>query len=294
VVQAVQTWRFSAPALLAVLAPGRAAALRARAKARDQHRRLLRQLVDTVVVPELLATHRAAVLWTSLARPLAHPRIDELAQLLIGIDPADAFDLLEMLRAQADSLAQWCAVVCEPTARRLGDLWATDDCTETDVILGLARLESSMHRPSHGWVPSPASAGGRRTVLVALQPGELHGLGAALDAELLWHAGWQVHCEFPSTDDALQRLVADTWFDAVDLSSSVALRREHLLPRMARSIAATRAASRNPAVFVAGSGRIFFEAEDRHGTVAASIGADAASPSAARIGATLMRASHGR
>jgi hypothetical protein len=293
VVQAVQTWRSSAPSLLAVLAPRRAAALEARAAARDRSRLLLRRVVESVVVPQCVAAHRVALL-PSWASPPAHARTEELARLLIQVDPADAFDLLERLRAQAGNLAQWSAAVCEPAARRLGDLWATDDCTETDLILGLARLHSALHRPCCGCELAPASAGGRRTVLVAPQPGELHGLGAALDAELLWHAGWHVHCESPSTDAALQQLVGDTWFDAVDLSSSIAFRREHLLPRMARSIAAARAASRNPAVIVVASGRVFFEAEQAHGTVAASVGADAGIPTAARIGATLMQAMSGR
>jgi hypothetical protein len=290
----MQTWRSGAPSLLAVLAPGRAAALQARAAARDRNRLLLRRVVESVVIPQCVAAHRVAASRTSSVRPAAHARTEELAGLLIQADPGGAFELLEQLRAQAESLAQWCVAVCEPAARRLGDLWASDDCTETDVVLGLARLHAGLHRPCCGPERLPGSDAGRRTVLVAPQPGEPHGLGAALDAELLWHAGWQVHCEFPATDGALQQLVADTWFDAVDLSLSTAFRREHLLPRMARSIAATRAASRNPAVIVVASGRVIFDAEDPHGTVAASIGADAGSASAARIGATLMRAMRGR
>ena len=96
-------------------------------------------------------------------------------------------------------------------------------------------------------------------VLIAPQPGEVHLLGAALDAEVMWRAGWDVRPEFPRTDEALQALVSNTWFDALALSLSASFWREHWLSRMTETIAGARGASRNPKLIVSVGGRMFSE-----------------------------------
>ena len=289
VVQAMQGWRSGAPALLAVFARARPAARAVPAGLTKRNRQLICGLIESTVIPELVAVHRVASDRLPQARPLVHARSDELARRLIATDPGGAVDLLELLWLQADSLAAFCARVIEPAARGLGDLWAADACSDFDVILGLARLQSALQRPYFGDARAQATAGARRAVLVVCPPGEPHALGAVLDAELLQRAGWEVHCEFPATDGELQELVAARWCDAIDLASSLALRRDHLLPRMARSIGAVRAASRNPALVVVASGRSFFELEDRHGAVAADLGADACCPTAAQVGTAITQ-----
>jgi hypothetical protein len=123
-------------------------------------------------------------------------------------------------------------------------------------------------------------------VLVVPQPGEPHMLCAALDAELLWQAGWAAHCEFPTSDDDLQDIVAGQWFDALDLSLSAAFRRDHWLPRMNRTIASARSASRNPALVVVAGGRVFAEKAG----VAEQVGADACSTTALRVGPLILQA----
>jgi hypothetical protein len=99
-----------------------------------------------------------------------------------------------------------------------------------------------------------------------------------LDSDALTSAGWDPLLEFPDSDEALQDLMADTWFDALDLSLSASFRRDNWLPRMTKTIALARHASRNPALVVIVGGRIF--AEDS--TAGAKVGADGASNSAMR------------
>jgi hypothetical protein len=122
-------------------------------------------------------------------------------------------------------------------------------------------------------------------VLVAPQPGEVHMLGAALDAEVLWRDGWDIQCEFPDSDAALSGLVSKQWFDAIDLSLSTAFRRDHWLPRMAQTIALARRASLNPEIVVVVGGRVFYE----HGANAATVGADADSMTALHISQTVRK-----
>jgi len=96
-------------------------------------------------------------------------------------------------------------------------------------------------------------------------------LCAALDSEVLWKSGWRTRCEYPKTNNELQDLLAKEWFDALDLSLSASFRREHWLPRVAKTISGARAASCNPALAVLIGGRLFTEQPE----LGVSVGADA-------------------
>jgi hypothetical protein len=161
----------------------------------------------------------------------------------------------------------------------LGDLWSEDGCSEVDVTLGLVRIQTAMRLLNAGSPTQLRPLLHAPAVLIAPEPGELHGLGAALDSDLLWDAGWTPHCAFPANDKALQDLVAKQWFDVLDLSLSAAFRREHWLPRVTRTIAQARRASRNPALVVIVGGRMFVEQHD----AGWSVGADLASTTAERV-----------
>ena len=271
----------AAPALLARLSP---LALVPKQAAAATHRTqsALLSLVQTVVIPKLIELHVPAP--RGFAGPIS--QVDELVRLLIGAEPDAAAALIVQLQARASSIKFLLASVFEPAARSLGDLWQADDCSEFDVTLGLCRLQTALRHICIGaartaLVLPPA-------VLVVPQPGEAHMLGAALDSELLWQAGWDTHAEFPATDGALDALLADTWFDALDLSLSAAFRREHWLSRLAETIAHARTASRNPALVVVVGGRIFGEP----GGTGLRVGADASCTSSAQIESLLLTALH--
>ena len=271
----------AAPALLARLSP---LALVPKQAAAATHRTqsALLSLVQTVVIPKLIELHVPAP--RGFAGPIS--QVDELVRLLIGAEPDAAAALIVQLQARASSIKFLLASVFEPAARSLGDLWQADDCSEFDVTLGLCRLQTALRHICIGaartaLVLPPA-------VLVVPQPGEAHMLGAALDSELLWQAGWDTHAEFPATDGALDALLADTWFDALDLSLSAAFRREHWLSRLAETIAHARTASRNPALVVVVGGRIFGEP----GGTGLRVGADASCSSSAQIESLLLTALH--
>jgi hypothetical protein len=239
-------------------------------------------LVETVAIPHVFSTYGAVRRFlppvSSVAARLSH--------LLLADDAAPAARILRQLYYRAGALAPLCATVLEPAARNLGDLWLADDCTELAMTVALCRLHTLVRRLI-------ADAGqvalGLPAVLVAPQPGEVHTLGTALDAHLLWQAGWDTHQEFPATDSALQATLADTWFDLLDLSLSPALHRTDSLPLMAATVAGARAASRNPELTVIVGGRAFFEgAADT-----ATVGADASTTSALQIVLTATAAHKG-
>lgn len=245
---------------------------------------VLLSLVKAVVIPQLAAS------FTSVARaaPPVDLRAPELARLLIGTDARAVSELVGERYAQAGSIAPLCASLLEPAARLLGDLWYDDDCSEFDVTLGLGRLQTVLHEISNGALRGASALA--PAVLVAPQPGETHMLGAVLDAEVLWQAGWDSHAEFPATDERLEHMLSKTWFDVLDLSLSTAFEREDWLPRMTRTIVQARNASRNPALVVVAGGRAFVGRSD----AGVQVGADASNASAMQIVAVLTRALRNR
>ena len=242
---------------------------------------VLRRVVTDVVIPRLLARHPAA----RALRPLPPPsaRVAELAGLLVAVDPTAAYELVRILHTEARSQSGLYASVFEPSARCLGDLWSSDDCSEVDVTLGMCRLQTALRHANFGQPAPMALRAQPGVVLVAPQPGELHMLGSVLDAELLLQAGWSTHCEYPATDQALQDMLAETWFDALDLSMSLAFAHGDRLARMAQTITQARHASRNPRLRVVVGGRVFSEQSD----AGRRVGADASSASAAHVAALM-------
>lgn len=215
-----------------------------------------------------------------------HPRARELAELLVEADQAAARELIEELNRAEASITPLYTNLLEPAARSLGDLWAQEGCSEVEVTLGLYRILAAARllgavEPPH-FDPDTKGA----TVLIAPEPGELHHLGAALDEDILWRAGWSPQCEYPTDDRMLQELVSATWFDVVDLSLSAAFQRAHWLPRLTKSIADMRRASCNPDLLVVVGGRVFV---DRKAS-AAQVGADLVCTTSADIGRLISSA----
>jgi hypothetical protein len=117
-------------------------------------------------------------------------------------------------------------------------------------------------------------------------------LGAALDAEMLWQAGWSPRVEFPSSSSALDTLVASTWIDAIDLSLSTSFQRDHRLAQVGKTIASARLASLNPDVVVVVSGRAFSDLTQTRdsGATVHRIGADGTFGSAAQAQSAILQA----
>jgi hypothetical protein len=239
---------------------------------------VVQEVVLSTVIPKLVAKHLAA------PAPQQHRRVADLAAFLIADDPAPARELLATLHAAEGTLFALYTNLIEPVSRALGDLWQRDECSLIEVTLALARLQREVRALSTGALPHLAATGRLPAVLITPEPGEVHLLGATLDSEVLWHAGWAPHSAFPETDVALQDLVAGTWFDVLDLSLSGAFRRDEWLPRVTETIARARFASRNPALIVVVGGRVFVE----QAAAAAIVGADVASLTAQTIDQAIL------
>ena len=235
--------------------------------------------VKTIALPQLFARHNAP---QQLLAPV-DLRVGELVHRLMLAEPESSQELIAQFYAETHSLRQLCTQLLEPAARGLGDLWGTDDCSEVDVSIGLSRLQSSMRESVAGQVPSVSV--NAPAVLIVPQPGEMHLLSAVLDAESLHQRGWAPHVEFPASNTQLQKMVSNTWFDALDLTLSTAFTRDHWMPRVAETIAHVRKASRNPALVIIVGGRGFIESTQ----TGRKVGADYSSQTASDVAPLILQ-----
>ncbi len=239
---------------------------------------VLKGVILAKVIPQLARD-------VGIAGPAASKRAAELAELLIAPDEQAARELIEEMRAAGGAQPMLYATLFEPAARSLGDLWTEDFCSEFDVTLGLCRLQNAVRLLAAGNPVRLANKAQHPVVLIAPEPGELHRLGAAMDGTVLRDAGWSPRCEYPANDQALQDLVSSNWVDVLDLSLSVAFRREHWMGRMTETITQARRASQNPALLVMVGGRMFVE----ESTASATVGADLSSRTALGVDRSILQ-----
>jgi MerR family transcriptional regulator, light-induced transcriptional regulator len=126
----------------------------------------------------------------------------------------------------------------QPAARILGRWWEEDCCSFADVTMGTGTLHRLMAQLSAMRDPAetrPAALPGR--CLAASVPGEAHGFGLAMLAELLEQDGWSVERLAGATRAGLVRAVCEEPFDLVCLSAATqeALDRLPALVRLLRN-----------------------------------------------------------
>ena len=276
----------AAPVLLAKLLPLSAVEAEANAVAdaitrmplQSATAAVLKNVILAKVIPQLARG-------TATLGPVPSKRAAELAELLVAADEAGSRALIDELRAEGGAQPMLYATLFEPAARSLGDLWAEDFCSEFDVTLGLCRLQNAVRLLASSTPVRLAQHVRHPVVLIAPEPGELHRLGAAMDGTVLRDAGWMPRCEYPADDQTLQDLVSSNWVDVLDLSLSVAFRRDHWMSRVTETIAQARRASQNPALVVMVGGRLFAE----ESTAGRTVGADVASTSALGVDKSILR-----
>lgn len=133
----------AAPSILAMLAPSRPVDESAFPDQRDVDRAVLTEVMRRVALPQVAAAHGLLLPLSdgSEARPLEITHLSQLSQLprlLLAAEPSRAFKLIADAYAQRHSLGELCAQLLEPTARSLGDLWQSDECSELDVTACVA------------------------------------------------------------------------------------------------------------------------------------------------------------
>lgn len=126
-------------------------------------------------------------------------------------------------------------------ARRLGDLWLTDDCSFYDVTLGTGRIQRLIREFSHQFLADNVYPGSTGRLLLCSAADEQHSLGLAVLAEFFVRDGWDVHVGPGLGSEALLDRVRETDYHLVGFSVAVTSR----IAKLQQDIRRVRQVSRN-------------------------------------------------
>ena len=231
-------------------------------------------LINTLekeVLPRLLQAHAHSEAGpdkrpTITDNDVPHTVVQQLVQMALTNDTADMLAYVQAIHAQGVALETVYLHVLTPVARTLGEMWERDECTFTDVTVGLWRIKQVMHElsPTFQSVAQEQSHG--REVMLVPTPGSAHNLGLFMVSEFFRRSGWRVSGELLSQPSDMLHAVQKDWIDLVGLSVGIS---DHLAP-LADLIKALRGASRNPALQVMVGGPLMLA----HPEYVSSLGAD--------------------
>lgn len=231
------------------------------------------------VIPRLLALHRphppqATPAPAHLAQPGGALPADDLsapphlalvgtdtaalnvgwaADLALGTDDAALLDATERLLLQGWSEEAVQLDWLGPAAAELGRRWERDDCSFSDVTIGLVRLQCAarrMGRRGPSRLAADAAPAAPRILLAAVA-GEQHGFGLSLVADAFRRAGWDVAVAVAGVSP-MQRVAREA-FDLVGLSVGTQARAARV-PALSDEL---RRASRRPGLGVLLGGPLF-------------------------------------
>lgn len=247
--------------------------LSARLDAGQAARRLSR-VIETEIIPRLLLTHLRnpdeAAASSRLALTSADVRDFTLVVLEHEVDAALTY--MERVRIAGHSVEAIFLDLLSPTARLLGDMWATDLCSFTDVTIGLSRLQQVLRDLGPTFEAEDAGRFVRGRILLATTPGEQHSFGLSMLESFFRRAGWEVCGGEALGRRDLLRLAREDKFDVIGLSLSSDVFYESIRAL----VPALRTASKNPSVLMMVGGRYFADHPDH----AITAGADAAASDA--------------
>lgn len=236
----------------------------------------LAQMVADRVIPQLLRLHDEIVPEApsveAVLSVLAPNRGDiaGLADIVLGDDLKAAVRYVIVLRDRGLSMETLFIELLEPTARHLGEMWDNDACDFIDVTLGVARLQKLLAAFNDTHVCDALDM--RRTVLMAMTPGDQHFFGVTMVERFLEASGWKVQTETAACAEEIADAARTRWFAVAGLTAGST----QMIDSLSETIALIRKRSQNPHIGIMVGGPLF--AEDP--SLVAAVGADATAPSA--------------
>ena len=189
-------------------------------------RHALVQVLEEDILPRLMSAHRVDPLSPAdLAVSAAHARVVEavhiqaLVEASLHAESSRALELVQRLRGEGLSIESIYLDLLTPAARRLGELWVSDDCDFVMVTLGLLRIQQAMYDLSPDFLREGSAPTARR-ILLAPIPGSHHTFGVAMLADFFRHDGWDVTSSHEYSRAELLRMVRAEWFDIIGVSVS--------------------------------------------------------------------------
>lgn len=220
----------------------------------------LREVIASTVIPRLVKSLRSS---TAPAGPKA-AHVDTLLSLSLSADHVAAAGQLCTLRTAGMPTHVLMDGLLAPVARRLGDLWTTDELDFVAVTIAAGKLAVGVRRLDalSNIVAGPGAPCAMFTTLET----EDHRLGALSAAAAFREAGWRTREAHAAPPERAAELVRGDDFDLIGLSIADARHSRDA----ARMVAALRKASRNRRAMVVVGGAACGDEPD----FAARIGAD--------------------
>lgn len=218
---------------------------------------LINRTLAMDIIPRLVRAHGLSP-WRMTGRS-SHPgvvqpdEVTQFAHLVMHGDDRALNDCMHALRERGVPVESIFLDLLTPVARLLGHRWVTDECSCTDVAIGVGRLQQVVRDHSAALVQQRQSLTqeGRR-VLLTSAPGEVHTLGLSIVSEFFMRAGWDVDAHFLPAEP-VARQVQTTWYDVVGFTVG---NLEGLEP-LARAIESVRRQSLNRCVSIIAGGPVF-------------------------------------
>ncbi len=190
--------------------------------------------------------------------------------MLLTSEFDSARDYIDELQADGIALDRVYLELLAPAARKLGEMWAADECDFTAVTLGLWRLQRLLHEFSPQFQQEALAPIEGRRILLAPMPGSQHTFGLFMVAEFFRRAGWDV-VDGPVANPAdLVSAVTRNWFEIVGLSLSC----DQRLDALAALIRDIRRSSRNRGIGIIVGGPVFVDHPDAVVRVDADVSAN--------------------
>ncbi len=231
----------------------------------------LESIIDGEIIPRLMLLHREGErVPQSKAEPMSGDAVathlDEFTGLILTHDADTAAAYVRVLLQNGADLEALLLRLFAPAARRLGEMWESDEIDFVDVTIGTSRLQQLLHEFTYP--PAKAPGGGSRRVLLLPAPSEQHTFGLLMVSDFFRREGWEVWGGSPLSQEDLWTMVAGQWFSVVGFSLSNA----RLIDALCSTITKVRRLSKNQSVQIIVGGRVI--AEDK--ALALSLGADLA------------------
>lgn len=226
-------------------------------------------IMEGEIIPRLLMAHsaRSGIEGPSARAEIAAGDANRFALLPLRLEAASLLEEVDAFLGDGVSVEAVFLELLAPAARRLGEMWETDECDFVDVTMGLWRLQEVM-RDISARVPmdrAPAGPDAPRA-LFAPMPGDQHYFGSIMIDEIFARAGW---CSTLLTKPLRKELldaISKEPFDVVGLTLS----RDCPSAALSNLIKAMRNVSANPDLSILIGGRMI----NQNTAIVAEVGAD--------------------
>ncbi|NJO13883.1 MAG: cobalamin B12-binding domain-containing protein [Rhizobiales bacterium] len=229
--------------------------VRRKAAAKPVYDESVNAIIEGDIIPRLMMAHSSGSVRSAArhSRPIDPEAAKRFSVLPLQLEAAGLLEEVESFMAEGASVETIFLDLLAPAARKLGEMWESDECDFIDVTMGLWRLQEVM-REVAARVPAERDflCAPRSGACFCPMPGDNHNFGALMIEEVFARAGWQSEALIkPERRELLDRL-ARRPYDLVGLT----LTRDCPSAALANLVKAMRKVSANPDLIIFVGGRM--------------------------------------